>query len=81
MTANMRQRWTEDHVIACDEFYRRFGRRRAADPEVVRLSRKLRRTPGAVAAKVAQLAEAHEQPGYPGERQHFTKMDRRVVDR
>jgi hypothetical protein len=74
-------RWTEPHIVAVDDLYRRYGMLGAEHPEVQALARQLKRTPTAVAARMNNLRVAHSEPSYPGSTWHFTKLDRKVADR
>lgn len=74
-------RWTEVDVIAVDDLYRQHGKPLdASHSDVVALARRLERIPTAVAARI-NLHGAHTEPGYPGTRWHFTKLDRKAADR
>ncbi|MDV3136821.1 uracil-DNA glycosylase family protein, partial [Mycobacterium sp. 29Ha] len=77
-----RQPWTEADVIAVDDLYREYGRLGATHPKVQALSRRLGRTPAAVAAEMNNLHHAHSEPGvYPGKHWRFSELDRKVADR
>jgi DNA invertase Pin-like site-specific DNA recombinase len=77
-----RQSWSEDHVIAADDFYRANGLLDAAHAEVQALADRLGRVPTAVAMKLLDLHKAHAEPGaYPGKHWRFSKLDRKVADR
>lgn len=77
-----RQPWSEEHVIAADDFYREHGLLDAKSPEVVALADRLGRVATAVAMKLVDLDKAHDEPGvYPGKHWRFSKLDRKVADR
>ena len=79
-----RQPWTEAHVIAVDDLYRKHGGKQleANHPEVVALARRLGRASTAVAMELINLDKAHSEPGvYPGKHWRFSKLDRKVADR
>ncbi|NDJ91463.1 recombinase family protein [Mycolicibacter kumamotonensis] len=77
-----RQPWSEEHVIAADDFYRKNGLLDATHAEVVGLAKRLDRVPTAVAMKLVDLDKAHAEPGvYPGKHWRFSKLDRKVADR
>jgi DNA invertase Pin-like site-specific DNA recombinase len=77
--------WTEEHVIAVDDLYRRHGGVLGpAHPELIALAERLQRVPTSVALRMNDLHEAHSEPGrYPGSKGSvaFTKLDRKVADR
>jgi DNA invertase Pin-like site-specific DNA recombinase len=77
--------WTEEHVIAVDDLYRRHGGVLGpAHPELIALADRLQRVPTSVALRMSDLHEAHSEPGrYPGSKGSvaFTKLDRKVADR
>lgn len=81
MSRKPRQSWTEPHVIAVDDIYREHGKLRATHPEVQALAHRQGRTATAVAARLSNLHGAHTEPGWPGDRWHFTRLDRKVADR
>jgi len=75
-------RWPVADVIAVDHLYRQHGYPLDASHRLVDdLARRLKRTPAAVAERMTALHGAHSEPGYPGTRWHFTKLDRKVADR
>ncbi len=77
-----RQPWSEEHVIAADDFFRQHGLLDAKHPEVEALAKRLGRVPTAVAMKLVDLDKAHAEPGvYPGKHWRFSKLDRKVADR
>ncbi|SIJ61665.1 site-specific recombinase PinR [Mycobacteroides abscessus subsp. bolletii] len=77
-----RQAWSEEHVIAADDFYREHGLLDAKHAKVVALAERLDRVPTAVAMKLVDLDKAHAEPGvYPGKHWRFSKLDRKVADR
>jgi DNA invertase Pin-like site-specific DNA recombinase len=77
--------WTEEHVIAVDDLYRRHGGVLGpAHPELIALADRQQRVPTSVALRMRDLHEAHSEPGrYPGSKGSvaFTKLDRKVADR
>jgi hypothetical protein len=77
--------WTEEHVIAVDDLYRRHGRvLGSAHPDLIALAERLQRVPTSVALRMRDLDAAHSEPGrYPGSEGSvaFTKLDREVADR
>ncbi len=77
--------WTEEHVIAVDDLYRRHGRvLGSTHPEIIALAERMQRVPTSVALRMRDLAAAHGEPGaYPGSKGSvsFTKLDREVADR
>ncbi|GAA2567296.1 recombinase family protein [Mycolicibacterium diernhoferi] len=77
--------WTEEHVIAVDDLYRRHGCvLGSAHPAIIALAEQLQRVPTSVALRMRDLASAHEEPGvYPSSKGSvaFTKLDRKVADR
>ena len=80
--ARKRQPWSEEHVIAADDFYREHGVLKAKDPALVSLAERLGRVPSAVEMKLFDLDKAHAEPGvYPGKHWRFSKLDRKVADR
>ena len=77
-----RRPWTEADVIAVDDLYREHGKLGAEHPKVQALSRRLGRTPTAVAAAMNNLHHAHSEPGvYPGKHWRFSELARKVADR
>lgn len=77
-----RQPWSEEHVVAADDFYREHGLLDAKRAEVQALAERLGRVPTAVAMKLVDLDKAHAEPGvYPGKHWRFSKLDRKVADR
>lgn len=75
-------RWRVDDIIAVDDLYRQHGYPLDATHRLVDLlARRLNRTPTEVAERMINLHGAHTEPGYPGTRWHFTKLDRKVADR
>jgi DNA invertase Pin-like site-specific DNA recombinase len=79
---NTRMRWTEDHLIAADDFYREHGVLNAKHPKLLALAERLGRVPTAVEMKLVELEKAHAEPGvYPGKHWNFSKLDRKVADR
>lgn len=75
-------RWPEADVVAVDHLYRQHGYPLDASHRLVDdLARCLKRTPTAVAERMIRLHGAHNEPGYPGTRWHFAKLDRKVADR
>jgi len=81
MSRKPRQSWTEPHVIGVHDIYRDHGTLGPSHPEVQAVARRQGRTPTAVAARLRNLHGAHTEPGWPGKRWHFTRLDRKVVDR
>jgi transposase-like protein len=49
---NTRMRWTEEHTIAADDFYREYGLLKAKHPELQALARRLGRVASAVEMKL-----------------------------
>jgi hypothetical protein len=77
-----RQPWSEEHVIAADDFYRKHGLLDSNHPEVQALAVRLGRVPTAVAMKLVDLDKAHAEPGvYPGRSWRFSQLDRKIADR
>jgi len=75
-------RWSVADVIAVDHLYRQHRYPLPASHRLVEdLARRLKRTPTAIAERMRSLHGAHTEPGYPGTRSHFTKLDRKVADR
>lgn len=75
-------RWPEADVVAVDHLYRQHGYPLDVSHRLVDLlARRLKRTPEAVAARMKNLHGAHTEPGYPGTRWHFTRLDRKVANR
>jgi DNA invertase Pin-like site-specific DNA recombinase len=77
-----RQPWSEEHVIAADDFYREKGLLDAKHAEVQALADRLGRVASAVHMKLVDLEKAHGEPRvYPGKHWRFSKLDRKVADR
>lgn len=79
---NTRMRWSEEHTIAADDFYREHGIVNAKDPRLQALAKRLGRVATAVEMKIVELDKAHAEPGvYPGKHWNFSRLDRKVADR
>lgn len=82
LTTIYEMHWREADVVAVDHLYRQHGYPLDASHRLVDLlARRLKRTPTAVAERMVNLHGAHSEPGYPGTRWRFTRLDRKVADR
>ena len=70
--------WTREEVLAAFNFYCRedFGRLHRLNPEIIRLARRLGRTPDSVAMRLVNLASLD--PATPGGLGNASNLDRQV---
>lgn len=81
---NKRINWTRDDLIIAFNLYCRmpFGRIHKSNPEIIRISKKIKRTPSAVAMKMvnfASLDPVHQNRDVKG-LQHGSKKDKQIWD-
>ena len=81
---NKRINWTRDELIVAFNLYCRipFGRIHKSNPEIIRISKKIKRTPSAVAMKMvnfASLDPVHQNRDVKGLK-HGSKQDKQIWD-
>ena len=81
---NKRVNWTQEELIVAFNLYCRtpFGRIHKSNPEIIRISKKIKRTPSAVAMKMvnfASLDPIHQNRDVKG-LQHGSKKDKQIWD-